>query len=70
MTERRGPGRPQNGRPSHAVPPRSVRLDADLDDRLCRLSVLHDVAINRLLKIAARMLAEADDEDLARRLAS
>jgi hypothetical protein len=61
-------GRPKNGRPSWDVSPRPVRLDADVDDALCRMSRRHDVSIHALLKLAARMLTEVETDVLMKRL--
>jgi hypothetical protein len=44
--------------------PRPVRLDADVDDALCRLSIRHDVSVHALLKLAARMLVEVEPAKL------
>jgi hypothetical protein len=64
--ERRGPGRPPNGRPSWEVAPRSVRLSADVDDALCRLALRHGVSVHALMRLAAIMLIE-DGDNIVRR---
>lgn len=65
---RRGPGRPPRPSGETRVEPRHVRLDRDIDDALCRLSVRYDVSIYALLKVAARLLVESDPDVLAKRL--
>lgn len=57
-TDRRRPGRPPSPEGKGYANPRPVRLDLEIDDKLCRLSLRHDIAVNALLKLAATRLVK------------
>lgn len=57
MTEdRRKPGRPRLPENRPRATPRPVRLEVDVDDALCQLSLRHGLTIHALLRLAARRL--------------
>lgn len=54
--ERRKPGRPRLPPDTQRAPPRPVRLELEVDDALCQLSIRHRITVHALLRLAARRL--------------
>ena len=68
MMTRRRPGRPRLPEGTYRTTARPVKLDVDVEDALCKLSICHGIALHALLKLAARRLVEdekAGDLDLS-----